>query len=138
MELFYGSTRPHFFFFFFFFEKLKYFSYFSSDFQTVFTIVYRMIRRLHEKTNISEKKSISRPAGWFYFTSPGPQETLFYLRVALFTKESTEAAERTPFPAPTLYFQALQRSNDLFLVLIYYFPLYFSCFPMLTVVLYIP
>ena len=73
---------PAAFFFFFFFEKLKYFSYFSSDFQTVFTIVYRMIRRLHEKKNISEKKSISRPAGWFYFTSPGPQETLFYLRVA--------------------------------------------------------
>ena len=81
MGLFYGSTRPHFFFFFFFF-KLKYFSHFSSDFQTIFTIVYRMIRRLHKKKNISKKKSISRPPGWFYFTSPGPQETIFYLRVA--------------------------------------------------------
>ena len=28
--------------------KLKYFSHFSSDFQTVFTSVYRMIRRLHK------------------------------------------------------------------------------------------
>ena len=32
---------------------------------------------------MSKKKSISRPPGWFYFTSPGPQETIFYLRVAL-------------------------------------------------------
>ena len=32
------------FFFFFFLFKLKYFCHFSSDFQTVFTIVYRMIR----------------------------------------------------------------------------------------------
>ena len=71
-----------FFFFFFFFFKLKYFSYFSSDFQTAFTIVYRMIRRMHKKKNISKKKSISRPPGWFYFTPPGPQETIFYLRVA--------------------------------------------------------
>ena len=73
---------PAAFFFFFFFFKLKYFSYFSSDFQTVFTIVCRMIRRMHKKKYF-EKKSISRPPGWFYFTPPGPQETIFYLRVAL-------------------------------------------------------
>ena len=79
MGLFYVFTRPNFFFFFF---KLKYFSHFPSDFQTVFTIVYRIIRRLHKKKNILKKKSISRPPGWFYFTSPGPQETIFYLRVA--------------------------------------------------------
>ena len=41
-----------------------------------------MIGRLHKNKNISEKKSISRPPRWFYFTSPGPQETIFYLRVA--------------------------------------------------------
>ena len=55
--------------FFFFFFKLNYFSYFSSDFQTVFTIVYRLIRRLHQKKNISKKKK--------YF--PAARVVLFYL-----------------------------------------------------------
>ena len=42
--------------------------FFQTDFQTVFTIVYRMIRRLHKKNKISKKK---------YF--PAARVVLFYL-----------------------------------------------------------
>ena len=51
-----------------------------------------MIQWLFQKKNISEKKKILRPAGWDYFTSPGPQETIFYLRVALFHYAKEEKA----------------------------------------------
>ena len=60
---------PAVFFCFLFFFKLKYFSHFSFDFQTIFTIVYRIIRRLHKKKNISKKKK--------YF--PAARVVLFYL-----------------------------------------------------------
>ena len=68
---------PAAFFFFFFFFKLKYFSHFS-----VFTIVYRMIRRLHKKKNTSEKKVFPGRPGGFILRHPAhrkmyPQNELF-------------------------------------------------------------